>query len=52
MSILNIFMNDKLKVMNDNLNEVLLNEKNKSSFSNRLNIIIDQITKVDEFKKL
>lgn len=48
----NIFMNDKLKVMNDNLNEVLLNEKNKSSSSNRLNIIIDQITKVDEFKKL
>jgi acyl-CoA dehydrogenase len=48
----NIFMNNKLKVMNDNLNEVLLNEKNKSSSSKRLNIIIDQITKVDEFNKL
>jgi len=48
----NIFMNDKLKVMNDNLHEVLLNEKNKTPTSVRLNILIDEITKVDEFNKL
>jgi acyl-CoA dehydrogenase len=48
----NIFMNDKLKVMNDNLQEVLLNEKNKTPANYRLNIIIDEITKVDEFSKL
>ena len=48
----NIFMGDKLKIMNDNLNEMLLNEKNKTPSSLKLNIIIDEITKVDEFNKL
>jgi hypothetical protein len=45
-------MNNKLKVMNDNLNEILLNEKNKTPTSVRLNILINEITKVDEFNKL
>ena len=48
----NIFLNDKLKIMNDNLDDVLTCHQNKTEPSFRLNTLINEITKVDEFTKL
>ena len=53
----NIYLNDKLKVMNDNLEEILYYQKTKESnvINNlnlsRLDLLINEITKVDEFLK-
>jgi len=46
----NIFMNDRLKLMNDNLEKVKNYHYSKKE-DTKLELLVDEITKVDEFKK-
>ena len=46
----NIYMNDRLKLMNDNLERIKDYHYSKRQDS-KLDLLVDEITKVDEFKK-